>query len=249
LANVVLPPGDPDAQQRALSDLLAGARQEFTAMGASLVGGHTIVGPRMELGFTVIGKSLGRKLVRKGNLRVGDRLVLTKPIGTGVLLAAHMQSRCSAKHYQQLLDRMLERQHPWSQVTNDCDIEAGTDITGFGLAGHLLEMLQPSEVAAVIDLDAVPFLPGAVEASASGIESTLAPSNRSVDASIQASETIRKQPQYSLLFDPQTCGGLLFGVPEERLSQLIDAAEATGLPTPVTIGQVVAHQDAWMRVE
>ncbi len=249
LANVVLPPGDPNAQQRALSDLLAGARQEFTAMGASLVGGHTIVGPRMELGFTVIGKSLGRKLVRKGNLRVGDRLVLTKPIGTGVLLAAHMQSRCSAKHYQQLLDRMLERQHPWSQVTKDCDIQAGTDITGFALAGHLLEMLQSSEVAAVINLDAVPFLPGAVDAVESGIESTLTPSNRSVESNIEASESIRKHPQYELLFDPQTCGGLLFGVAEEKLSQLFDAAETAGLPTPVIIGQVVPHQDAWIRVE
>jgi selenide,water dikinase len=217
-------------------------------MGASLVDGHTIVGPRMELGFTVIGKSLGRKLIRKGNLRVGDRLVLTKPIGTGVLLAAHMRSRCSAKHYQQLLDRMLERQHTWSQVTNDCDIEAGTDITGFGLAGHLVEMLQSSEVAAVIDLDAVPVLPGAVDAIASGIESTLAPSNRSVAASIEASDTIRNQPPYNLLFDPQTCGGLLFGVSEEKLPQLFEAAETAGIPTPVTIGRVVTHQDAWIRV-
>ncbi len=248
LANVVLPPGDPNSQQRALSDLLAGARQEFTAMGASLVGGHTIVGPRMELGFTVIGKSLGRKLIRKGNLQVGDRLVLTKPIGTGVLLAAHMQSRCSAEHYQQLLARMLERQHPWTQVTNDCNIEAGTDITGFGLAGHLLEMLQSSEVAAVIDLDAVPCLPGAVEAIGSGIESTLAPSNRCADASIEASEGLRKRPQYDLLFDPQTCGGLLFGVPEERLSRLFEAAEAAGLSTPVTIGEIVTQQDARIRV-
>ena len=132
-------------------------------MGASIVGGHTIVGPRMEVGFTVIGKPIGESLVRKENLKPGDQLFLTKPIGIGILLAAHMRSLCRAEHYETLIDAMLIRQHDLAAITIDCGIDAGTDVTGFGLAGHLLEMLETSGVSAEVRLDAIPLLPGAEE--------------------------------------------------------------------------------------
>ncbi len=244
LANVVLPPGDAESQRRVLSDLLAGARLEFAAMGASIVGGHTIVGPRMELGFTVIGNSAGRTLVRKGNLRVGDRLILTKPIGIGVLLAAHMRCECRAADYQQLVSTMLQRQHLWATIASECGITAGTDITGFGLAGHLLEMLDASEVAAEVRLDAIPQLPGAAQAVNDGIRSTLTPANRRMESKIEASDRCRQAPEYDLIFDPQTCGGLLLGVPEGVETQLMEAASSLGLPVPFSIGQVVSRDEA-----
>ena len=238
LANVVLPPGDANSQRRALADLLEGARQEFSAMGASLVGGHTIVGPRMELGFTVIGISAGRELMRKGNLRVGDHLYLTRPLGTGVLLAAHMRCECRAADYMELVATMLQRQSAWAKVTSDCGITAGTDITGFGLAGHLLEMLEASHVSAVLRLDAVPALPGVIESLSDGIRSTLAPANRRVESMIEADDLNRKRPEYELLFDPQTCGGLLLGVPEGAKTRMLQEANRSGLPVPVLIGHV-----------
>ncbi len=238
LANVVLPPGDANAQRRALSDLLEGARLEFSAMGATLVGGHTIVGPRMELGFTVIGNSAGRALVRKGNLRVGDRLYLTKAIGTGVLLAAHMRCQCHATDYVELVETMLQRQHQWATIAAECGIVAGTDITGFGLAGHLLEMLEASQVSATIDLDAIPSLPGAMEALSDGIQSTLAPANHRVESMIEAEDRCRERPEYELLFDPQTCGGLLFGVSDAMATRMLQEADKLGLPAPVLIGEV-----------
>ncbi len=150
LANVVLPDGDRLTQQRTLRDFLQGARREFDAMGASVVGGHTIVGPRMEIGFTVIGRPLGQSLVRKQNLKSGDHLYLTKPLGIGVLLAAQMRSICPADAYTSLLEAMFQQQHAFARIAVDLGIDAGTDVTGFGLIGHLIEMLTTSNVAAVI---------------------------------------------------------------------------------------------------
>lgn len=237
LANIVLPPGDAAEHRRALSDLLAGARQEFEAMGANLVGGHTIVGPRMEVGFTVIGNSTGR-LIRKGNLQTGDRLYLTKPLGIGLLLAAQMRGECRGKDYVRLVDAMLTRQHPWVAIAKESGITAGTDITGFGLIGHLFEMLQSSGVSAVLQLDSIPVLPGATEAVNAGIQSTLAPANHRIENRIRFDNDCRNHPKFELLFDPQTCGGLLFGVPQQAEDGLITRAAEHGLAAPVRVGMV-----------
>ncbi len=238
LANVVLPEGDSATQQRMLGDFLAGARLEFDAMGADVVGGHTIVGPRMETGFTVIGRPLGRSLIRKENLKPGDQLYLTKPLGIGLLLAGHMRSLCSASDYQQLIEAMLARQHQLAAIAVDCDIDAGTDVTGFGLAGHLLEMLEASDVATVIQLETIPLLAGVSEIIRQGVESSLAPANRRAEKKISADAATRQRPAYAALFDPQTCGGLLLAISDDRSPRLLDAISQTGIPTPICIGQV-----------
>lgn len=229
LANVVVPKGDPETQQRALADILAGAKLEFQSMGANIVGGHTIVGPRMEVGFTVIGKRIGKSLVRKRNLRPGDRLFLSKPLGIGVLLAAHMRAQCSAADFEGLIDAMLTRQHPLASIADQLGVTAGTDITGFGLAGHLVEMLTASNVSAELILGDLPILTGATEQVAAGIESTLAPENRRVEASIDVPPTDRESPVYSLLFDPQTCGGMLYGVPQDLAKRFQASVKNAGL--------------------
>lgn len=238
LANVVLPEGDSQAQHQALQDLLSGARREFDLMGASIVGGHTIVGPRMEIGFTVIGRPLGKSVLRKGSLQKGDQLYLTKPIGIGVLLAAQMRSLCPALAYESLLDAMLQPQHPLARIVADVGIDAGTDITGFGLAGHLVEMLSESAVSAEISLDNVPTLPGAAELVDEGVASSLAPDNRRAERFLSISDDLRGRSAFSLLFDPQTCGGLLLGVSAAEEANLLRAVSAAGLPEPTWIGCV-----------
>jgi selenide, water dikinase len=242
LANVVVPEGDPRSQQRTLHDFLAGARLEFAAMGASVVGGHTIVGPRMEVGFTVIGRRLG-KLLQKGNLRPGDRLFITKPIGIGVLLAAHMRSLCPARAYESLIEAMLQRQHQLAKISLDAGIAAGTDITGFGLGGHLVEMLRASHVAATLRLQALPILPGAIELVEQGIQSSLAPENRKIERRIIAASQLHEQARYKLLFDPQTCGGMLLGVPNSAVNLFVQAMTAAGFNEPAEIGVVDETSD------
>ena len=220
LSNIVLPEGDSAAQGRTLRELLAGAKREFDAMGAAIAGGHTIEGPRLEIGFTVIGKAIGKNLLEKKNLQTGDGLYLTKPIGIGVLLAARMRGRCAAHDHQHLINAMLDRQHEYAHHAIEAGISAGTDITGFGLAGHLLEMLEASQKSAVLTLNDIPTLPGSTEAVLRGIQSSLSPSNRMSAAKISTTADIRKEPQFDLLFDPQTCGGLLLGVSNDQLPTL-----------------------------
>lgn len=237
LANVVLPEGPAEAQQRSLQDFIAGASREFAAAGASIVGGHTIVGPRWEVGFTVIGRPLAPRPIRKGTLRPGDRLILTKPLGTGVLLAAHMRGACPSAAYQALIDSMLTSQQAIAEAAVAAGIIAGTDVTGFGLAGHLLEMLDASDVAAELWIERVPLLPAAAELVTAGIESTLAPGNLALAAQVSASPALRATAAYRLLFDPQTCGGLLFGV---NASCWASWRQRVGSAYPLTeIGRVI----------
>lgn len=239
LSNIVLPEGPTNPQREVLRDILAGARREFDALGASIVGGHTIEGPRMEIGFTVIGESTGELLISKSNLKSGDGLYLTKPIGIGVLLASHMRSACKAEDYVALLEAILQPQDGYARVAVEKGVTAGTDITGFGLAGHLLEMLDSSDLAAALDLDQVPLLPGSADAVRSGITSSLAPANRVAAARIETDAKTRKTAKFDLLFDPQTCGGLLFGVSRAASQSFLDACCELGLETPTRIGEVV----------
>ena len=248
LANVVLPAGDTTTQRRTLSDFLAGARHEFDAMGASIIGGHTIVGPRMEVGFTVIGKQIGETLIRKRNLQVGDRLYLSKPLGTGILLAAHMRSLCPADAFESLIRCMLVRQHELARIAVESQVTAATDVTGFGLAGHLVEMLQASGVSATIQLNEIPLLPGAGECLQQGIESSLAPANRRFAAEIAVKPDSLSSTRYRAPFDPQTCGGVLLGVDAGAGDRLLDALAAAGLDQPTLIGTVCSRAENAKRI-
>lgn len=187
LASVTIPVGTPRQQEQLLYELLAGALQELRAMGATLIGGHTIEGPQLTIGFTMLAEQTAPPRT-KGQLRVGDYLVLTKPLGTGVLLAAHSQARCRAAWFQSLVQMMLVSNQPAASLCNEFDIRGLTDVSGFGLAGHLLEMLRASHVAAELSLSAIPILGGVFELLAEGIESTLAPANRDAEADIERSE-------------------------------------------------------------
>jgi selenide,water dikinase len=121
-------------------------------------------------------------------------------------------------------------------LLNAFDVSAATDVTGFGLAGHLLEMLQAGQVAAEIDLDAVGLLPGAAELLAEGLESTLAPANRAAEDEIESAELDRSTPAYRGLFDPQTCGGLLVGVAQQQAAELVRQLALAGETEARAIG-------------
>jgi selenide,water dikinase len=242
LANVVIPEGEPKSQQQVLHDFMSGANEQFESMGAEIVGGHTIVGPRMEAGFTVLGKTIGGQPIRKGNLRVGDRLFLTKPLGVGVLLAAHMRARCRAEWYRELIETMLRPQQHYAWIAHELGLTGGTDVTGFGLAGHLIEMLDSSQLAAELFLDQIPILPGVAELIEAGVESSLAPDNRKVAHRVLVETGDQSNPSYQVLFDPQTCGGLLLAVDPDNVDRFQTAAAEGKLGRPVEIGRVILRE-------
>ena len=244
LAMATIPLGRPRAQEQLLYELLAGSLAEFRRMGTTLVGGHTIEGPQLALGFTVLADQGTAAPLIKGNLQLGDRLVLTKPLGTGTLLAAHMQAECQAPWMDLLLRSMVLSNQPASTLVEQCEIRGLTDVTGFGLAGHLLEMLRPSGRAAELRLDDLPLLDGFVELTQAGIESTLAPANREAETAIGVNEALRSSPQYAALFDPQTSGGLLLGVPERHVDACLDQLRQQSDVPAAVIGSVVEAEGA-----
>lgn len=241
LALVTLPVGAARGQEQLLFDLLTGSLEEFRRIDTALVGGHTIEGPRLTIGFTVLADQGDAPPHTKGGLRVGDQLILTKPLGTGVLLAAHMQARCRAEWMQPLLRSLLLSNQPAASLVEEYHIAGLTDVTGFGLAGHLLEMLRAGRLDAELRLDAIPLLPGAAELFSEGVESTLAPANRLAAAELEGAATRRGgSPRYKALFDPQTNGGLLLGVAEEHVDAVLGRlAQQSDLPAAV-VGRVLA---------
>ncbi|MCA9049519.1 MAG: selenide, water dikinase SelD, partial [Planctomycetaceae bacterium] len=251
LANVVLPEGSPQAQQQALSDFLAGAEREFRSMGAGIVGGHTISGPRWETGFTVLGEPLGGELIRKNGLQTGDVLLLTKPLGVGVLLSAHMRAALPAEDYANLLQHLLQSSRPAGEAAVRCGVTAGTDVTGFGLLGHLTEMLNASGLAAELSLRSVPLLPGTEELLRNGFESSLAPSNETFLQHCRFPYNSDSKGDNTNIFiramiDPQTCGGLLLGMSAKRATEYTAAITTAGLPQPAQIGRVTERTMEWI---
>jgi selenide,water dikinase len=226
LVQVVLPQMSGPLQARTLAEIMAAAAGVFTAAGADIVGGHTSVGAELTVGFTVTG--LATRPITKSGAVPGDALILTKPIGTGTILAAEMaRARLpGALLGEAVADALASMRRPLGAASRVLAPEAHamTDVTGFGLAGHLLEMLDASGTAATVTLAAVPVLPGAEALAADGHASSLAPANRAVMARMWFTES----PRAALLFDPQTAGGLLAAVPADRAEALLAALKAEG---------------------
>lgn len=241
LAIATIPDGDAAQQEELLYQLLAGSQREFARMGTALVGGHTIEGPQVTIGFTILAELGGDALCTKAALQPGDALILTKPLGTGMLLAAHARALCPAAVFPALLQTMLTSNGPAAELAVELGVRAMTDVTGFGLAGHLLEMLRASHAAAELDLAAVPLLPGVADFFSSGIESTLAPSNRQAEAEIICPADLRTAPGHAALFDPQTNGGLLIGIAGNLVESFTTRLAKTAGMTAVQIGHVVEH--------
>lgn len=238
LAIVQLPLGHPRAQMQVMRELMAGGVEELRKMNATIVGGHSIEGPRITIGYTILGKQIADPKT-KGMLNPGDQLVLTKAIGTGVLLAALMQGKLPGTAYQSLVETMLQSNYISLRLIQDFAITGLTDVTGFGLAGHLAEMLKASGKSARIKMQDVPVLGGCQKLIAQGIESTLAPDNRFVAGKVKVDSSGQSDVAIASLFDPQTSGGLLLGVSESNANRVISFLKDEGFVDTAVIGEVM----------
>jgi selenide,water dikinase len=247
LAIAAVPPGPEAIVEDDLFQMLSGGLATLDAAGARLVGGHSAEAGELALGFAVTGTVLPQRVLRKEGLRPGDRLILTKPLGTGVLLAAEMRGAAKARWIAEALATMLQPAADAASCLVAHGATACTDVTGFGLVGHLLEMLQASRVDAVLAIDEIPALEGAREMLGAGIASTLHPSNLAHGrAAIAAGPDA--PPAEPLLFDPQTAGGLLAGVPAERTDSCLEALHRLGYGRAAVVGAVEASQDRTPRI-
>jgi selenide,water dikinase len=247
MAIVTLPDGAPRQQTELIYQLLAGGSRELTAAGATLWGGHTTQGPELTLGYTVAGQLGDEPPLTKGKLRLGDRLILTKPLGTATLLAAQRLSLCRSHWMDALIEQLLESNAAASRIAREFGIAAATDVTGFGLAGHLFEMLDASHMSARLSLRSLPLLNGFAELSAAGVRSSLDPANRAVEPRCRlADASLAARPEYHALFDPQTSGGLLLGVPAERAEDFVRELKENGVVGAVVMGEVIELTDGPM---
>ncbi len=234
LAIATLPAARPEIVEQDLFHMLRGGLDVLEPAGAVLVGGHSAEGAELALGFAVTGRAPSGTLLRKGGLRTGDRLILTKPLGTGIILAADGRGLAPARVVEGAIATMLQS----AASAADCLVAHGatacTDVTGFGLLGHLLEMLRASNRDADLDPEAIPALDGALDLLGRGFTSSLHADNLAALAALATGEA---HPVAALLIDPQTAGGLLAGIPAARAAACIARLGALGYRAAV-IGRI-----------
>ncbi|MFB9149497.1 selenide, water dikinase SelD [Roseovarius ramblicola] len=221
LVSVTLPRMSEALQARSMTEIMAGARAALAPAGAQIVGGHSSMGAEASIGFALTGIVEGEAITLAGG-RPGDALILTRPIGSGTLLAADMRGVAEGRDIVALFNRLVEPQGDAAALLSGA--HAMTDVTGFGLAGHLRNMCRESGVAAWIDPEAVPPMPGAEALAARGLRSTIWAANRRAAPVAGLGEGGRA----ALMHDPQTAGGLLAAVAAGEADALVARLREAG---------------------
>ena len=220
-----------------LTDILRGGQDKVHEAGALVVGGHSIIDEELKFGLAVTGRAHPGRLLTNTAARAGERLVLTKPLGTGLLATAGKRGELSAAEQQALESVMQALNAQASRVALEVGARCATDITGFGLLGHASHVARGSGVTLAIVADRVPVLPGAQEAWQRGVRTGGAERN---DAHLR--DLVRwgsaTPAQQALLVDPQTSGGLLVAVPSRRVAEYLSR-----VPNAVEIGEVLPAQE------
>jgi len=242
-AVATVPYGIESKVEDVVYQMMSGAVEVLNEAGCALVGGHTGEGRELALGFAVNGLINPDEVMSKGGLQAGDALILTKPIGTGTLFAAHARLEAKGRWIDSALASMLQSNKSATDCLRRFGCKACTDVTGFGLLGHLVEMTRPSGVDAELDLSSIPVLPGAEETAAAGILSSLQPANVRLRRGIRDQGNWVKHPRYPLIFDPQTAGGLLASVAADKAEDCVRELKALGYPHTAIIGRVTAQDE------
>ena len=236
-ATVTLTYGRAEKQEEELFQLLSGAVKALREAGAVLVGGHTGEGSEASFGLTVNGFAAPDAVLRKDGARVGDHLVLTKALGTGVMFAADMRAQAGAGTIEAALTSMRLSNRRGAELLAAHGASACTDVTGFGLLGHLIEVLNASGARARIEAARLPVLPGAEELLRRGFRSTLHPGN--LTFALRLGEDGDRHGDLPILYDPQTSGGLLASVPAERTEACVLDLREAGYPDAAVIGELL----------
>ena len=224
-----------------LAEILTGAREKIDEAGAVLIGGHTVEDPEPKFGLAVTGVVHPERCWTNAGARPGDALVLTKPIGGGVLLNANIKGWVSDDDMAACIETLISLNRLAAQTAHDFDIHAATDITGFGLAGHTLEIARASNVRIVLSFDDIPLFSGASAMYKRGMSTGLNATNREHAASSIEFTLTLDSAQEELLFDPQTNGGLLFALPEGEADALISRLHDCGIAAASRIGAVLEY--------
>jgi selenide,water dikinase len=218
--------------------IVAGGLSTITAAGAVLAGGHTIEDDEPKYGLAVTGIVHPDRIWRNAGARPGDVLVLTKPVGSGVLFNANIKGWVSPSALEACLEIISTLNRTAAEVLAGFAVHAATDVTGFGLAGHGLEMAEASGVCMAIDLEAVPVMRDAREMYARGVTTGVNPHNRRLVADAVRFERPLPPETAEIVYDPQTSGGLLAALPADQGPSALAALKDAGVDHAAVIGRV-----------
>jgi selenide,water dikinase len=221
-----------------LTEILRGGAEKAREAGAAVVGGHSVADEEVKYGMAVTGVIDPRRVIRNAGAHPGDALVLTKPLGTGVLMTAFKRDQLNFEHYEPAVRSMAELNARAAEVMLKHAVHAATDITGFGLAGHALAMAQASGVTLVFEESDLPLLPGALECSRQGTIPGGGKRNREFfGPGTKISEDVGEE-MVTIAFDPQTSGGLLIATPEADSIALLADLHRAGVAEAAIVGRV-----------
>jgi len=231
-----------------LKEVLRGGLDKMHEAGVILVGGHSVEDPELKYGLSVTGTIHPDKVVLNSGARPGDRLILTKPLGTGIISTAIKGGVATDESIQKITESMSDLNRTAAELMQETGVHACTDITGFGLAGHSCEMIEGSDVGIVIESAAVLYFPEVREYAEMGM----------IPGGLHRNRDFRKHmvdiaegvPEFlaDIIFDPQTSGGLFIAVPHERAWMLLEKLHKQGVKGAAIIGEVVAEPAGRLQV-
>jgi selenide,water dikinase len=247
--NLVCYPDDKDPSLGWLGEILRGGAERCAEAGAVIVGGHTVRDAEIKFGLAVTGVIHPKKILTNATARPGDRLVLTKPLGTGFVTTAHKKNDCPPDVLQAACASMIQLNAIGASAMLDVGVHSATDVTGFGLAGHGFEMAEGSRVTLTIELSKLPLLPGVEKLVERRHFTRASKTNREYVQTGLRVEGKVDPVRLEFFFDAQTSGGLLISVPADRAEVLVQKARAGGATSACVIGEVSERGDAALIVK
>jgi selenide,water dikinase len=244
MAIATIPYGIENQIEDQLFQTMSGAVDVLNASNTALVGGHSSEGAELSFGLSVTGLADREQVMRKSGMQTGDVLILTKALGTGTLFAADMRLKAKGRWIDAALQSMLLSNQAAGICVHKYGATACTDVTGFGLLGHLVEMTRSSGKSVELQLESLPIMDGALEMIATGIFSSLQEQNVRLRRAIKDPGTLRQHKHFPLLFDPQTSGGLLAAIPAEKAEACLAELKELSYPQSVIIGSVTVDSES-----
>ena len=231
-----------------LKDILRGGNDKVREAEASLAGGHSVDDNEPKYGLAVTGSVHPERILTNSGSRAGDALILTKPLGTGVLFNANRSGKLAYPELETLLPQIAALNRRAMEVALTFEVHACTDVTGYGILGHTLELAQGSDVQIDLVYDQLPFYANALRMYQKGETTGSNKANRKLSEGFWEMATPKSDAEQALLFDPQTSGGLLLAVPDSQADDLVSALKKEGVEAAARVGQVVAADKPFIRV-
>lgn len=226
-----------------LAEVLRGGSEKAREAGVVVVGGHSVADEEVKFGMAVTGVIDPRRIVRNVGARVGDALLLTKALGTGVLMTAFKRDALNPEHYTSAVNSMVQLNADAATIMLNHEVHAATDVTGFGLLGHAFKMADGSNVTLVFEESDLPLLQGALEQVRAGMIPGGGTRNREYYAPhVKVSDEVSEE-MVALAFDPQTSGGLLISVPESQSVAMLAELHKTECTDAAIVGRVEPRGD------